>query len=123
MIVGLGLDLVSVRKMAASLKRASFKIKVFTAAEIAGCDARKNAAECYAGKFAAKEAFMKAVGKGLDAGLWFRQIEVLSGPGGEPSIAVSGEAELALRSLEPVRVHVSITHTAGFAASVVVLEK
>ncbi|MGE5140546.1 MAG: holo-ACP synthase [Rudaea sp.] len=123
MIVGLGLDLVDVRKMARSLKRASFKSKVFAPAEIAVCSGRKNSAECYAGKFAVKEALMKALGKGIDAGLWFSQIQVLSKPGGEPSIAVSGPAEAMLRSLGPVTNHVSITHSGGMAAAIVILEK
>ena len=123
MVVGVGLDLVAVRKMEASLRRDGFKSHAFTPAEIANCGARKKAAECYAGRFAAKEAFVKAIGRGLGEGIWFSQIEVLGQPGGQPFITVQGEAERALRSLgSAVTVHLSITHTAGFAAAVVVLE-
>jgi holo-[acyl-carrier protein] synthase len=123
LVVGVGLDLVAVRKMDSSLRRDGFKRQAFTPAEIAHCDGRKNAAECYAGRFAAKEAFVKAIGRGLGEGIWFSQIEVLGKPGGQPSITVQGEAERALQSLgATVTVHLSITHTAGFAAAVVVLE-
>ena len=123
MVVGVGLDLVSVRKMEASLRRDGFRRQAFTPAEIAHCGGRTNAAECYAGKFAAKEAFVKAIGRGFDEGIWFSQIEVLGKPGGKPYITVQGEAERALRSLvSAATVHLSITHTSGFAAAVVVLE-
>jgi holo-[acyl-carrier protein] synthase len=123
MSVGLGLDLVGVRKMESSLRRDSFKNKAFTPAEIAYCSGRKNAAECYAAKFAAKEAFVKAIGCGLREGIWFSQIQVLGKPGGEPSITVKGEVERVFQSLGSVTVRLSITHTSGFAAAVVVLEK
>lgn len=124
MIVGVGLDLVSVRKMESSLRRDSFKKKVFTAAEIAYCGGVKNAAECYAGKFAAKEAFLKAIGCGLhEEGIRLSQIQVLGRRGGPPSITVEGEVELMLQSLGPVNVLLSVTHTSGFASAVVVLEK
>jgi holo-[acyl-carrier protein] synthase len=123
MIVGLGLDLVDVRKLASSLKRESFRGKVFTPAEIAACSRLKNPAECYAGKFAAKEAFLKAIGSGLRQGIWFSQIQVLGKASGEPSIKVTGEAQRILQSLGSISVHVSISHTSGFAAAVVVLEK
>lgn len=123
MIVGLGLDLVGVPKMESLLRRDSFREKAFTPAEIAYCSERNNAAECYAGKFAAKEAFLKAIGCGLRDGIWFPQIQVLGTPGGEPSITAKGEIERVLQSLGSVTVRVSITHTSGFAAAVVVLEK
>ena len=123
MIIGLGLDLVAVRKMESSLRRDSFKAKAFTPAEIAYCNGRKNAAECYAGKFAAKEAFVKAIGSGLPEGIWFSQIQVLGKPGSEPSITVKGELDRVFQSLGAVTIRLSITHTSGFAAAVVVLEK
>ena len=123
MILGLGLDLVDVRKMKSSLRRDSFKTKAFTPSEIACCSGRRNAAECYAGKFAAKEAFVKAIGCGMREGIWFTQIQVLGDAGGEPSITVTRELERMFQALGSVTVRVSITHTSGFAAAVVVLEK
>ena len=123
MIVGLGLDLVDVRKLASSLKRESFRRKVFTPAEIAACSRLKNSSECYAGKFAAKEAFMKAIGSGLCQGTWFSQIQVLGKATGEPSITLTGEARRIFQSLGSISVRVSISHSSGFAVAVVVLEK
>jgi holo-[acyl-carrier protein] synthase len=123
MIVGLGVDLVQVDRLAANLKRETFKKKVFAPAEITACSRLKNAAECYAGKFAAKEAFMKAIGSGLRQGVWFSQIQVLDQASGAPSITVTGKAFQALQALGPASIHLSISHTAGFAVAVVILER
>jgi holo-[acyl-carrier protein] synthase len=122
MIIGLGIDLVLIEKIAKSVERDAFKLKVFTTAEIEICEATANSAERYAGKFAAKEALMKAIGKGIRQEVWFSQIEVLNLETGAPAILTSGEAEKALSSLGVDRVHLSISHTEGMAVAVVVLE-
>jgi holo-[acyl-carrier protein] synthase len=123
MILGLGIDLVSVSKIAESIKSEAFRRKVFTPAEIEICESMANPAERYAGKFAAKEAFMKAIGSGIRQEVWFTQIEVLNRESGAPYIKVSGEAEQVLSRLGAHGVHVSISHTEGMAVAVVVLEK
>ena len=92
MIIGIGVDLVSIEKIAESIKSEAFRRKVFTSAEIESCESIANATERYAGKFAAKEAFMKAIGKGIRQEVWFTQIEVLNHGTGAPYIQVSGEA-------------------------------
>jgi holo-[acyl-carrier protein] synthase len=122
MILGLGIDLVSISKIAESVKSASFRRKVFTPSEIEICETFANSAEHYSGKFAAKEAFMKAIGKGIRQEVWFKQIEVLNGETGAPYIQVSGEAEKTLSSLEVESVHVSISHTGEMAIAVIILE-
>ena len=76
MLLGLGIDLISISKIAESVQSEAFKRKVFTPAEIESCESVANSAERYAGKFAAKEAFMKAIGKGIRQEVWFSQIEV-----------------------------------------------
>ena len=81
-----------------------------------------NSAERFAGKFAAKEAFMKAIGKGIRQEVWFTQIEVLNHETGQPYIQVTGEAEASLLALNIKTVHVSISHTKHHAAAVVILE-
>lgn len=123
MIVGLGIDLVAIQKIAKSAQSESFRHKVFSAAEIASCEQIKNSAEHYAGKFAAKEAFMKAIGKGIRQEVWFSQIEVLNHDTGEPYIQVNRRAESALRELGAQKIHVTISHHDGMAVAVVILEK
>lgn len=123
MILGLGIDLISVSKIAESVKSDAFKRKVFTSAEIESCEAVVNSAERYAGKFAAKEAFMKAIGKGIRQEVWFTQIEVLNRETGAAYIVVRGEAERTLSTLGAEHIHVSISHTDGVAVAVVILEK
>jgi holo-[acyl-carrier protein] synthase len=123
MIVGLGIDLVEVKKISKSTKRDSFKIKVFTPAEIEYCEATNNSAEHFAGKFAAKEAFMKAIGRGIRQEVWFTQIEVLNRVTGEPFIQVSGEAKKVLNELGAVNILLSLSHTDRMSTAVVILER
>jgi len=96
MIIGIGIDLVSIKKIAKCVKSEAFRRKVFTSTEIKSCEAAANVAEHYAGKFSAKEAFMKAIGKGIRQEVWFTQIEVLNHATGAPYIQVSGEVELRI---------------------------
>jgi holo-[acyl-carrier protein] synthase len=122
MIIGIGIDLAQVSKLANSLQSAAFLRKTFSEAELADSALAKNGAERLAGKFAAKEAFMKAAGRGIRQGLWFSQIEVLHRESGQPYIQVSGEAERALQDLRVACIHVSISHAGGMATAVVILE-
>ncbi len=123
MIIGIGIDLVQVSKMAQSMRSAAFLRKTFSEAEMADCSASARAEERLAGKFAAKDAFMKATGSGIRQGMWFSQIEVLHRDTGAPYLKVSGEAEEAARRLEVRNMHVSISHAGGLATAVVVLER
>ena len=122
MIVGMGIDLVSIDRLAESLQSEAFKRRVFSALEIEQCEDAANSAERFAGKFAAKEAMMKAIGKGIRQSVWFTQIEVLNQESGKPGITAHGEAERTLNTLGVDRVHVSISHTGEMAVAVVILE-
>ena len=122
MIIGIGVDLVSIEKMAESIKSDAFKRKVFTPTEIKSCESVVNIAERYAGKFAAKEAFMKAIGKGIRQEVWFTQIEILNHETGAPHIQVHGKAERVFLALGVKNIHISISHTDGMAVAMVVLE-
>jgi holo-[acyl-carrier protein] synthase len=123
MIVGLGIDLTSIEKIAASLQSEAFRRKVFSADEIAACEALANPAEHFAGKFAAKEALMKAIGKGIRQEVWFSQIEVLNDPAGAPYLRLNGEAGQTVQTLGATCIHVSITHAGGLAVAVVILDR
>ena len=122
MILGIGIDITEIKRVAKSIESEAFQRKVFTPAELKSCGEIKNSAECLAGKFAAKEAFMKALGAGIRQYIWFTQIEVLNDGSGKPYIMVSGEAEMRLQDSDAQQVHVSISHSGGIAVAVVILE-
>jgi holo-[acyl-carrier protein] synthase len=123
MIRGVGIDITEIEKIAKSLESEAFQRKVFTSAELRICSEIKNSAECLAGKFAAKEAFMKALGAGIRQAVWFTQIEVLNDESGKPYVNVSGEAVKRLEDNGAKQVHVSISHSGGLAVAVVILEE
>ena len=122
MILGIGIDITEIERIAKSVESEAFQRKVFTPAELKSCGKIKNSAECLAGKFAAKEAFMKALGAGIRQKVWFAQIEVLNDASGKPYINVSEEAERLLQAREAKQVHVSISHSGGMAVALVILE-
>ena len=123
MIRGTGIDITAIEKIAKSIESEAFQQKVFTPAELIACSGLKNKAECLAGKFVAKEAFMKALGAGIRQEVWFTQIEVLNDESGKPSVNVRGEAAKQLEENGAKHIHVSISHSAGLAVAVVILEE
>jgi len=122
MILGIGIDIVHVKKVEIGLLDDEFRHKVFTAAELEIVEQYKSQAEHLAGKFAAKEAFMKAISAGIRQEVWFSQIEVLNDESGRPQVYVSGEAEKRLNEIKAETIHVSISHSGGVALAVVILE-
>lgn len=122
MILGIGIDISEIEKIAKSIESEAFQRKVFTPSELRSCGEIKNSAECFAGKFSAKEALMKALGAGIRQEVWFIQIEVLNDEAGQPYINVSGEAARLLQAREAKQVHVSISHSGGMAVALVILE-
>jgi holo-[acyl-carrier protein] synthase len=124
MIVGTGIDIVEVRRVAAALDRFGerFMRRLFTAAEIRYCESKANRAERYAARFAAKEAGLKAIGTGWRAGISWRELEVCREPGGRPTLVFTGRAgEIAAR-LGTKRAFLSLSHTAEHAVAQVILE-
>jgi holo-[acyl-carrier protein] synthase len=115
MIVGVGIDVVDIRRFAESLERTpALAGKVFTPAE----QARSIASQ--AARFAAKEALAKALG--APAGLHWLDAEVVSGNDGRPWFEVQGTVELRCAELGVRAVHLSLSHDAGVASAMVVLE-
>jgi holo-[acyl-carrier protein] synthase len=121
-IVGLGVDLVQVSRLSRLLEGPlgpRFLQRVFTDAERDYCEAHEAArAVHYAGRFAAKEAMVKALG--APPGLRWRDMEVVSE--GRPRLRTSGRAAVALRELGVGHVHVTLSHDGGMALASVVLE-
>ncbi|HVH85747.1 MAG TPA: holo-ACP synthase [Terriglobales bacterium] len=124
MIIGVGIDVCEVPRMAASIARFGdrFLERVFTAGEIRYCQSKKNSTERFAARFAAKEAAMKALGTGAAYGVTWKSIEVGHAPGGRPTLHLHDRtAEIAAR-LGVERISLSITHTETMGMAVVVLE-
>ena len=124
MIVGTGIDITEVQRIAASIERFGrrFLERVFTPEEIRYCEAKANKTERYAGRFAAKEAAMKAIGTGWSRGVTWHDVEVRRSPGGRPALIFHAKAAEFFQKLGAVRAHLSITHTADSAMAQVILE-
>jgi holo-[acyl-carrier protein] synthase len=121
-ILGIGMDLCEVGRIRMLLEkdRERFVRRVYREAEIAYCDARRRPETHYAARFAAKEAFLKALGRGWRLG--WTQVEVVRGPSGKPGMHLSGKAAEAAGRRGVTRVHLSLTHTREMAAAIIVLE-
>ena len=127
MILGIGSDITDVRRIAQVLERHGdrFIDRVFTAAERAKAERRRNRAETYAKRFAAKEACAKALGTGLRAGVWWRDIGVVNLPSGRPTLALTGGAKRRLDAMTPAgyeaRIDLSMTDDGPIAQAFVVI--
>ncbi len=124
MIVGTGIDIIEVPRVAAAIDRFGdrFLRRIFTAGEIHYCQSKRNAAERFAARFAAKEAAFKAIGTGVRMGVVWTDVEVRREPGGRPIINFSGAAAAHAVALGMKRVSLSLSHTAEIATAQVILE-
>jgi holo-[acyl-carrier protein] synthase len=124
MIVGTGIDIAEVERIADSIERFGrrFIERVFTSEEIRYCESKANKAERYAARFAAKEGGMKAIGTGWSRGVRWRDIEVVRIPGGRPTVMFHAKAGEFFAQLGAKRAHLSLTHTKAMAMAVVILE-
>jgi holo-[acyl-carrier protein] synthase len=122
MILGVGVDVCEVRRMRQALARAAFRRRVFDAVETRDCERRARREEHYAARFAAKEAFFKALGSGWAKGMGWSEVAVRSADGGAPSLRLGGAALRRARARGVVRAHVSLSHSGDYAVAVVVLE-
>lgn len=124
MIVGTGIDIVEVPRVAQSIERFGdrFLNRVFTAAEIRYCQPKANRVERFAARFAAKEAAMKAIGTGMRGGVSWQDFEVGREPGGRPTMVFHGKAAQVAQALGVRRTHLSVSHTEGHAVAYVILE-
>lgn len=124
MIFGIGIDKVDVARVAMQLQRqAGLREQLFTEREIRYCESRRHGAQHYAARFAAKEAFLKALGTGWRDGLAFSDIEIVNDESGKPACVVHGAARRKIEEHGITAVHVSLTHLPEIAGAVVMLEK
>jgi holo-[acyl-carrier protein] synthase len=123
-IVGLGLDIAEVDRIAEAITRYGPAIleRLYTPAEVAYCESHKNKFERYAARFAAKEAAMKALGTGWKRGVRWRDIEVSNAPGGKPTVRLEGVARNIADGLGVRNISLSITHSGNLALAEVIFE-
>ncbi len=125
MILGTGIDIIEIERIEKALKRRGdkFLARVYTPAEREECaSGSRLQVENLAGKFAAKEAFLKALGTGLAQGVTWKDIAITSGDGGRPAVRLKGRASELAASCGMKAAHLSISHSELSAVAVVVLE-
>lgn len=125
MIYGIGVDLVHVPRMDAVIKRwgERFVRRVFSEQECALCYKRVYPPSAFALRFAAKEAFAKAIGLGMRGGIRWRDVEVFHHPGGRPGLRVHGRAATICEEKRLTRLHVSLSDDGDYATAMVLVEE
>lgn len=124
MIVSTGIDITEVYRITDAIARTPrFAERVFTVSEREYCEAKgKAAGQSFAARFAAKEAFFKALKTGWRGKISWQDVEVVNDENGAPFLRVSGEAERLLGGMKAGRVHLSLSHTSNIAIAQVILE-
>jgi holo-[acyl-carrier protein] synthase len=124
MLVGTGIDIIEIDRISRSIERfgSRFLDRIYTPGEIAYCRAKKNAAESYAARFAAKEAGAKALGTGIQHGVTWKEIEVRREPGSRPTLHLSGRAAFLANRMGVRCIALSLTHSTTVAMAAVHLE-
>src|SRR5580658_6615496 len=124
MLLGTGIDIIEIDRVAASIDRFGdrFLHRIFTPVEIAYCRRKKNAAESYAARFAAKEAGAKALGTGIQQGVTWKELEVRREPSGRPTLHLSGRAGWLAQRMGVRHIALSLTHNQTTAMAAVHLE-
>jgi holo-[acyl-carrier protein] synthase len=125
MVLGLGSDLIEIRRVHESIERFGdrFLHRVFTAGEISYCmKKKKSAAESFAARFAAKEAAAKALGTGISRGISWQEIEVRREPGERPTLHLAGRAAERASTMGIRNLQLTLSHSHEIAMAVVVAE-
>lgn len=128
MIVGVGVDLVEVARVRSALENPRtglrFRSRVFTEKEIEYCEGKRHGKyPSYAGRFAAKEAVMKALGRGWSSDVNWLDIEILPGAGGKPEVWLKNRTSDLAQRLGIKQLSISITHTKGYAMAYLIAEQ
>ncbi|MCX8015679.1 MAG: holo-ACP synthase [candidate division WOR-3 bacterium] len=121
-IWGIGIDLVEVDRIQKTIERFGerFKNRIFTKEEQKFCESQKNKHLSYAARFAAKEAFSKALGTGLRGKIGWREIVVIDNERTRPQLTVLGKAKELLNNR---KTYLSLTHTDNYASAIVIIEE
>lgn len=124
MIAGVGTDIIEVERIAEKIcKEAGFRELVFSRNEIAYCESKGNPFEHYAARFAAKEAFFKALGTGWLSGTAFNEIEIANDEKGKPFFKLLGNTATVIEVRQFTNISVSLTHLKSIASAIVIIEQ
>ena len=127
MIFGIGIDTIEVPRIEKTIADYGdrFLNRIYTSDEIAYCNWRKFSAEHFAARFAAKEAFAKAIGTGIRRGFIWKEVEVIKEYSGKPAIALNGTMAGKAGNIvgQEHGIHVSLSHTKDIAEAMVIIEK
>jgi holo-[acyl-carrier protein] synthase len=124
MIIGTGIDIIEVNRVDEKVRRDNgFKEQIFSAHEIAYCDAAADPAQHYAARFAVKEAFLKAAGGGLMLGYNLTDIEVWHNETGKPHLQLTGSFKILAEKNGWSKIHISLSHVQAMACAVVIIEQ
>lgn len=123
MVIGIGIDIVEVRRISRALQGGEeMAPRVFTQDELAYCKARRNQYQHFAGRFAAKEAALKALGTGWQEGIRWKDVEVVPAEMGRPCLNFYGRAKEFFEASGAKQAFVTITHAQEYAVAAVILE-
>lgn len=123
-VLGVGIDMIEVERVQSSIaKEQGFRELVFSAKEIAYCESKTNKYQHYAARFAAKEAFFKALGTGWLKDTAFNEIEISNDENGKPILEPTGESAGVINRNGPLKISVSLTHLQTMASAVVIIEQ
>jgi holo-[acyl-carrier protein] synthase len=123
MITGIGIDMIETERIHTKIgKEKGFKEFVFSQNEIDYCESETSKFEHYAARFAAKEAFLKAIGTGWKNGTSFNEIEITNDEAGRPRLTLLGETAKSLAEIAGGKISVSLAHLKMVASAIVVIE-
>ena len=128
MILGIGMDLCKISRINNTLYRYGdrFKKRCFTNKEIKKCSKVKNSSACYAKRFAAKEAVSKALGTGINQGVYWKDIEIINMKSGKPTVVLKGNAKKILIKMKPAskdyNISITITDENDLAQAFVIID-
>ena len=124
-IFGAGIDLIEISRINKSIKNKNFIDRIFSKSEIQKARSLKNKSFYFAKRFAAKEAFSKAIGTGISEGISFKEIAIVNNKKGKPSIKLSGKTKnIVLKKIKKkAKVHLSLSDEAKYAVAMVIIEQ
>jgi len=124
MVAGVGIDMIEIDRVAVKIEKGSgFRELVFSEKEIAYCELKADKYQHYGARFAAKEAFFKALGTGWLNGTAFNEVEISNNADGKPELTLIGRTGELLSGQGPMKISVSLTHLKTIASAIVIIEK
>jgi len=124
MVSGVGIDMIEVERVEKSIGKGNgFREYIFSQHEIDYCETKTNKFEHYAARFAAKEAFYKALGTGWLDGTFFNEVQITNNEVGKPAISLLGGTAETIGRMNIVNIAVSLSHVKTMATAIVIIEK